>query len=455
YPTDPTKADTDGDGFNDSIESHYASDPNNAAVTPNTIRPAGRVLGWGNGGTYTNGFTNVIQVSAGEYHFLGLRADGTVFGWGDNSQGQLNLPTFAKPVVSVSACSVSFHNLALLADGTVRGWGLNNYGQASIPAGLSNVVAVSGGREHSLVLKADGTVLAWGNNNVGQASVPAGLTNVIKIAAGPWHNLALKRDGTVVRWGATSMPNYQVPAGLTNVVDIAAAHNTSMALKRDGTLVVWGKTSWDGTDSGMDVLPADLGTVRAIGTTYNVAMAVKMNGDLVKWGNGIWADNKYFGNLHNVPSYLREVVAFAGGLLDSAAITTGPLQQPPTIGLNPNPISFSEGAAGRTVGTVTLADPDGNAADLIVSVGGLDASYFSISGTGATRNLVTSVPTDYESGKSSFSLSLTVTDVQGLSATVNATASLLDDRNEDADGDGLTEQQEEDTYGTSDLLTDT
>ncbi|MFZ4600640.1 MAG: LamG-like jellyroll fold domain-containing protein, partial [Terrimicrobiaceae bacterium] len=40
YPTDPTKADTDGDGFNDSIESHYASDPNNPAVTPNTIRPA-------------------------------------------------------------------------------------------------------------------------------------------------------------------------------------------------------------------------------------------------------------------------------------------------------------------------------------------------------------------------------------------------------------------------------
>ena len=46
YPTDPTKADTDGDGFNDSIESHYASDPNNVAVTPNTIRPAGRVVAW-------------------------------------------------------------------------------------------------------------------------------------------------------------------------------------------------------------------------------------------------------------------------------------------------------------------------------------------------------------------------------------------------------------------------
>ena len=47
YPTDPSKADTDGDGFNDSIESHYASDPNDASATPNTVRPSGFLAAWG------------------------------------------------------------------------------------------------------------------------------------------------------------------------------------------------------------------------------------------------------------------------------------------------------------------------------------------------------------------------------------------------------------------------
>ena len=112
------------------------------------------------------------------------------------------------------------------------------------------------------------------------------------------------------------------------------------------------------------------------------------------------------------------MTAIAAGDYHSLAVTTAPAAEPPTIGLTPNPISFLEGASGRTVGTVTLADPDGAASDLIVTLGGLDASYFSISGTGATRNLVTAMPTGFESGKTSFDLTLTVTDVQGLNATV-------------------------------------
>jgi hypothetical protein len=189
--------------------------------------------------------------------------------------------------------------------------------------------------------------------------------------------------------------------------------------------------------------------VTAIAAGASYSLALKSDGSVVGWG---WNT----GGEINIPKSAQSgVTAIVADYAHSLAVTTAPAQEPPTIGLNPNPISVLEGVSVRTVGTVTLADPDGAANDLIVTLGGLDASYFSISGTGATRNLVVALPTDFESGKISFNLTLTVTDVQGLSATVNATVSLLDDRTEDKDGDGLTEQQEEDTYGTSDLLTDT
>src|SRR5206468_12816317 len=44
------------------------------------------------------------------------------------------------------------HILALKADGTVFAWGDNSYGEVNLPSGLTNIVAVSGGYFHSLAL---------------------------------------------------------------------------------------------------------------------------------------------------------------------------------------------------------------------------------------------------------------------------------------------------------------
>ncbi|QMV40966.1 S-layer homology domain-containing protein [Cohnella cholangitidis] len=96
---------------------------------------------------------------------------------------------------------LEYHSLALKSDGTVVGWGDNTNNQISVPAGLTGVVAIATGITHSLVLKSDGTVVAWGTNAYGQASVPAGLSGVIAIASKGYHSLALKADGTVVGWG--------------------------------------------------------------------------------------------------------------------------------------------------------------------------------------------------------------------------------------------------------------
>ena len=175
---------------------------------------------------------------------------GTVWAWGENSDGQLGdgmttdrgTPVqvkgpggvgFLAGVVAIEAGY--FHTVALRSDGTVWAWG-NNYNgqlgdgtttdrgtpvQVKGPGGvgfLAGVVAIEAGYFHTVALKSDGTVWAWGNNYNGQlgdgtttnrwtpvqVKGPGGasnLTGVVAVDAGYSHTVALKSDGTVWTWG--------------------------------------------------------------------------------------------------------------------------------------------------------------------------------------------------------------------------------------------------------------
>jgi hypothetical protein len=131
-------------------------------------------------------------------------------------------------VVAISAGY--YHNMALRADGTVVTWAFDY----STPANASNIVAVAAGWEHCLALRADGLVIAWGDNSYGQSAVPASATNVISIAAGYYHNLALRADGTVIAWGKGYLGVINVPWGLTNAAVISAGEDYSMAFVASG-----------------------------------------------------------------------------------------------------------------------------------------------------------------------------------------------------------------------------
>ena len=137
------------------------------------------------------GAPELIEVSAGLDHNIGLRNDGSVVGWGRDQAGQSTIPD---EVVNVTDVDAGYdHNLAVIADGTVVAWGNNDNGQTDVPAGLSDVIEVSAGRSHSLALLSNGTVIGWGNNDHGQATPPGDLTDVFALAAGGFHNLALKK----------------------------------------------------------------------------------------------------------------------------------------------------------------------------------------------------------------------------------------------------------------------
>jgi len=208
----------------------------------------GRATSLGIGIPSNLGHVSAIDIGATGFAKIGfclaLRADGTVVAWGDNRDGQCNVPKELSDVVAIAigdpgsgpGRSLEGHCLALRSDGTVEAWGNDEYGQCKVPSDLENAVAIAAGWRHSLALRADGTVIAWGALD----AAPADLAEVVAIAAGEEHNLALKADGTVVAWGNNTKGQCNVPKGLTGVVAITAGEGRSLALKADGTVVAWG-----------------------------------------------------------------------------------------------------------------------------------------------------------------------------------------------------------------------
>ncbi len=247
---------------------------------------------------------NQVMVSCGEYHSLALLGDGKVLAWGDNRHGQLGdnnggrfgaysaLPIQLNFNAGIKAISAGdWHSLAVKDDGTVWAWGNNSSGRLGdgttenklVPTkinGLNNMVAVSAGAEHSLALREDGTVWAWGNNRYGQlgdgshgfdagknkpvqVKGPGGsgfLSDIVAVSAGRFHSMAVKSDGTVWSWGRVyegqlgegssgfdpdrSVPvQVKGPGGkgfLTGVIAVSAGSSHSLAVKSDGTVWSWG-----------------------------------------------------------------------------------------------------------------------------------------------------------------------------------------------------------------------
>lgn len=237
-----------------------------------------------------------------------VKADGTVWMWGENNWGQLGDGTTTsrsspvqvvglvgvKAIASSKSQANSKSHMLALKDGLIWGWGDNSFGQLSgspnsqysTPVrvdGIDSVTAIAAGEGFSIALKSDGTVWAWGGNYSGQLgdgasyksrSTPArvgGLIDVVDIAAGTSHTLALKKDGSVWAWGwngrgvlgdgTGEQRNSPIQVGgLTAVVAIRATPENSFALNTDGAVWAWGANPHhqfgDGTSDGDQTAPA-------------------------------------------------------------------------------------------------------------------------------------------------------------------------------------------------------
>ena len=228
--------------------------------------------------------TDWVSISVGSSHTMAIKADSSLWAWGDNDQGRLGDSTSAHRSTPTQigddtnwgmVSAGSQHTTALKTDGTLWAWGFNSYGQlGGATTGTSSYIPLQIGTDtdwtaisstagsHSLALKANGTLWAWGRNSQGQLGdgstvdkhEPTQITTETdwrSITAGSIHSAAIKLDGTLWAWGYNSYGtlgdgtstnrNNPTPIGTDTTWVSLAADSHTMAIKADGSLWTWGR----------------------------------------------------------------------------------------------------------------------------------------------------------------------------------------------------------------------
>lgn len=219
----------------------------------------------------TNNWNNVIAVSAGSLHTVGLKNDKTVIAVGDNDENQCDVSNWSD-IIAVEAGS--FHTVGLHSDGTVIAVGDNYDGECDVSS-WRNIVAISSNGSHTVGLRANGTAVATGWNHEGQCNVGR-WKNIKQISAGISHTVGLKTDGTVVAVGYNEYGQCDV-SNWTNIVSVVANGFTTIGIKADGTVVATGYNEYglcDKVQKWNDIVEID------IGDEYNV-FGVKSDGSMV------------------------------------------------------------------------------------------------------------------------------------------------------------------------------
>ena len=218
---------------------------------------------------FATGLSNVVDVTAGYGHSCALKADGTIFCWGDGGNGRLgqgntydyNYPVQVAGITTATDVSAGYiHTCAVLADTTARCWGSNRSGQlgdnsqssrtnpvvvkqltalgVGSPVTLTGVDRISGGYGHSCALMLDKTVKCWGEN---QFSELGGISNLF---TDPKNNLTF------------SLIAQEVP-GITNAVSLSTSYLHTCAVLETKKVVCWGHNSQGDTGSGAPATPGD------------------------------------------------------------------------------------------------------------------------------------------------------------------------------------------------------
>ena len=154
------------------------------------VQEDGTVKATGNneyGQCETSSWRNVVEVAAGFYHTLGLKADGTVYATGDNSEGQCN----------------------------VQEW--------------KDIVMIAAGVHQSIGLKRDGMVVYVGDMPYVDESQMNDWRDIVWVAA-DWNFCGIDKNGDIVG----TFP-FDV-SGFHNAVQVYEDEASVNALRQDGTI---------------------------------------------------------------------------------------------------------------------------------------------------------------------------------------------------------------------------
>jgi alpha-tubulin suppressor-like RCC1 family protein len=321
-----------------------------------------------------SGCQDAVLIDSGFWTVLTLLHDGTVKGWGRNTNGQLGngtssdrtTPSAVSGLTDVTrVSSTRDHGCAVKSDGTLRCWGSNSSGQLGdgttnyslVPvsvSGIGNAVSVSAGWWHSCAILDDGTGRCWGQNDYGRLGddstvsslVPViveGLTNAVSVITATNHSCALLGNGSVRCWGRNhvgqlgngSNNDSLLPvnvSGLSNATALSGVEAHTCALTSTMEVWCWGANSagqlGDGTTTNRSapVKVSTLSSVEDVAAGYSHTCAVLSGGAVRCWGTNA---NGQLGNgsttISHTPvavSGLTSVSRIAAGISHSCAVKT-------------------------------------------------------------------------------------------------------------------------------------
>ncbi len=209
------------------------------------------------------GLSNIVDIAAGHQFSMALDSSGRVYAWGNNKDGQVGnnnsyafftTPQLVSGLTDVKSISAGhYHALAQKADGSIYGWGrAYNGALGELPnekyyspheLNISDVKKIIAGTDNSFFIKSDKTVYAYGLNMFGQlgdgtiskrtALTKINIDNVADISSN-LSTVFLKEDGSAYGCGSNAYGQLGVGYTLTNERNIMHIPGTYTAVSVGG-----------------------------------------------------------------------------------------------------------------------------------------------------------------------------------------------------------------------------
>ena len=149
---------------------------------------------------------NVAKVALTSNEYICLLKDGTVAytGYKDKGSAFAAIPEELKAAKAKDIAATSSTMAAVTEDGRVIVWGNDKNGEKNVPQFASPVKKLYAGRFHYTAWLENGDVVSWGSNKYHQCDVPASVAHgaeIREIYTGNFQNYAVMADGSVQTWG--------------------------------------------------------------------------------------------------------------------------------------------------------------------------------------------------------------------------------------------------------------